>query len=115
MVDILKLRSRCPYCHSDNVVPISAKTFVCTGAGGLAGGVVAALVCKDDAGGIPAGPVVAGAITGAMAGLSVGKAIQKDVPDKPYLCLDCYRTFTSVIGLQNTKSGEDMENQADEN
>jgi len=107
-------RYRCPFCLSENVVPASPKTFVCTGAGGLAGGVIAALACKDEAGVITAGPVVAGTVIGAMAGLSVGKAIQKDVSGKPYICLSCYKTFTPFTGLQNTKRGEGMKNQADE-
>jgi len=116
MKDLLKSRKQCPHCHSDNVVPISTKTFICTGAGGLVGGVAAALACKDEVDGISAGPVVAGAITGAMAGLSVGKAIQKDESGKPCICLDCYRTFTSIAGVQYqncAEGGEGMENRAD--
>jgi len=94
MKDLLKPHNRCPYCNSDNVVPITQKSFICAGAGGLVGGVAAALACKDEADGISAGPVVAGAITGAMAGAGLSKVIQKDISDKPCICLDCYRTFT---------------------
>jgi hypothetical protein len=94
MKDVIPNRIRCPYCFSDNVVPISPKTFACTGAGGVVGGIIAALVGKGKAGGISAGSVAAGVITGAITGAGLSKAIHKNESGKPYLCLDCYGTFT---------------------
>jgi hypothetical protein len=94
MKDLFPTQNRCPYCHSDNAVPINTKSIVSTGAGGVIGGIVAALSGKNKAGGISAGSVVTGVITGILTGAGLSKVFPKDESDKLYFCLDCCRTFT---------------------
>jgi len=97
MTNVFTSRNRCPFCRSDNVVPLNPETFVCTGAGGIVGGVIAALAGKGK--GMSAGKIIAGAITGITAGLSLGKAIRKNVSGSTCtsLCLDCFRTFDGSV------------------
>jgi len=95
MKDILTQRNRCPFCRSDNVVPLKPETFVCTGAGGVVGGVIAALAGKNK--GMSVWQIIAGAITGATAGLSLGKAIGKNESGSTCLCLDCFSKFDGSL------------------
>ena len=100
MSDLPREHPKCSFCHSQNVVSVSPKTAAFIGAGGLIGGIVGAVASKDNDNGVSAGPVIAGTLTGAMAGLSAGKEILKGEPGKPYICLDCFHSFTHVPGLQ---------------
>jgi hypothetical protein len=105
MKDLFSTKPRCPRCNSSNVVQVTPQTLACTGAGGLIGGIVAAAVSNDGPNGVTAGPVVAGALTGALAGLGLGKEIQKGKSGKPYICLRCFHAFPYFSAMRNHASG----------
>jgi hypothetical protein len=50
-----------------------------------------------------------------MAGLWAGKAIQKGVPGKPWVCLDCLRTFANAAMPPKRKGGKGRKSRAVKN
>jgi hypothetical protein len=80
------------------VAPLEVKTVIFTGAGAILGAVIAALFSlfgdsersEDEA----IGPIVAGTLSGIIAGFTIGKHTQNGTANPNYFCMDCFHTFT---------------------
>jgi hypothetical protein len=90
---------RCPLCHSTHVTAISTRTLIFAGIGAGVGFALMAFLMlgssrdDDHTDGTCASPIVAGMLSGAMAGFSFGNPARNNADGNGYLCLDCFHYF----------------------
>jgi hypothetical protein len=90
-------RYGCPYCGSDNVLALNAKSIICGAAGGVLGGIITGFLAYQ--GDLDEKQIVTSSLVGALSGVAVGvrfgQSGKKDIPQRVLFCADCFHFFNS--------------------
>jgi len=89
----------CPYCHTFDVVPYTARPFILAGAGGLLGGalmIALTISGKTKSRSVIVNSVVFGVLSGASIGMSMHKGGTSPKNGRRYLCCRCFHSFAYI-------------------